>query len=202
VLALVFLALGTRRWWLVLPLAAVGAAAAFGLVALLWPTGFERIVSLAAMAGDLIATGRIAEVSGGERQMMYQAGIAAILDAPLFGYGWGQRLTAIAPYLPQGLDSFAQVHHHLHSDSLDFGVSAGALGLLAYILTLAAPVIGAWASPRDRQFRFRLLGCIGLSLAYLIFGLSYLTFGYEYHTTLYVCLTAILLGYCREPAGA
>jgi hypothetical protein len=31
-----------------------------------------------------------------------------------------------------------------------------------------------------------------------VFGLTYLTFGYEFHTTLYVCLAAILLGYCRD----
>jgi O-antigen ligase len=163
----------------------------------LWPEGLARLETVKAMVTDLIGSGQITEVSAGERQVMYQAGIAAFRDAPWFGYGWEQRLPAIQPYLPTGF-TFASIHHHLHSDSLDFGVSGGLVGLLAYVLALVAPIAGALRSARDSLFRFRLTGAVGLSLGYAIFGITYLTFGYEYHTTLYVCLSAILTAFCTD----
>jgi O-antigen ligase len=118
----------------------------------------------------------------------------------VFGHGWEHLVTAIAPYLPDGLASFQSIHHHLHSDGLDFAVVGGLLGLVSYGLILLAPLIGVLGSVRDHQYRFRFIASLGLGVGYAIFGMTYLTFGYEYHTTLYVCLAAILVGFCRDKA--
>ncbi|WP_345840343.1 O-antigen ligase family protein [Devosia psychrophila] len=163
-----------------------------------WPFGFARMMTLPQVVIDLFTEGHIEEASGNVRQLMYGASWQAFQHAPFFGYGWGQLMPSIAPYLPNGLDTFELVHHHLHSDTLDMGVSAGAAGLVAYGMVIAAPVVGCLTSPRDSQFRARLIGTICLSTAYLVFGATYLSFGYEYHTTLYVCLAAILIGFCRD----
>jgi O-antigen ligase len=90
---------------------------------------------------------------------------------------------------------------HLHADILDIGVSGGLVGLLAYGLILLAPLLGAIRSMRDSQYAARLTGAIVLSVGYFSCGLSYIMFGYEFHTTLYVCLTAIVLGFCRDQSG-
>jgi hypothetical protein len=75
------------------------------------------------------------------------------------------------------------------------------LGLVAYGLILLAPLLGAMRSSRDSQYAARLTGAIVLSLGYFACGLTYIMFGYEFHTTLYVCLSAIVLGFCRDTPG-
>ena len=89
-------------------------------------------------------------------------------------------------------------NHHLHADILDMGVAGGIMGLLAYGLILLAPLLGAFRSIRDSQFSARVTGAVVLSVGYAACGLTYLMFGYEFHTTLYVCLAAIVLGFCRD----
>jgi hypothetical protein len=55
-------------------------------------------------------------------------------------------------------------------------------------------ILSKWEYPLLQKDHF----CGGRPVGYAIFGISYLTFGYEYHTTLYVCLAAILVGFCRD----
>ena len=55
---------------------------------------------------------------------------------------------------------------------------------------------------RDGQYQARVTGAVVLSVGYAACGLTYLMFGYEFHTTLYVCLTAIVLGFCRDAPTA
>ena len=198
VLLIVFLAANTRHW--VASLAAVAVLATIALLLLTWlrPSALERLETIQTMIRDLITTGQIGEGSGGQRQLMYQAGIEAFSHQPWFGYGWDQRMPAIEPYLPEGSKFLAKVHHHLHSDTLDFAVSGGILGIISYFLILISPILGAISSPRDGQYRFRIFACAGLGIGYFVFGISYLTFGYEYHTTLYIVLTALIVGACRD----
>ena len=72
------------------------------------------------------------------------------------------------------------------------------MGLAAYGLILLAPLLGALRSVRDSQYSARITGAVILSVGYFACGLTYLMFGYEFHTTLYVCLVAIVLGFCRD----
>jgi hypothetical protein len=58
--------------------------------------------------------------------------------------------------------------------------------------------VGAWRSVRDSQYEARLLGAVLLSAAYLGCGVTNALFGFEFHTTLYMCLAALLLGCCRD----
>lgn len=202
VLFCVFLLLGTRRWWLSLLVAGCAAVSLVVAAALLWPEALQRLLTIQVILADLFGKGQITESSAGERQLMYEAGLDAFRASPFFGHGWNDMMLAIAPYLPNGLASFQSVHHHLHSDVLDFLVSGGLLGLVAYCLILTAPILGVLRSGRDSQYRFRRIAAIGLGVGYATFGVSYLTFGYEYHTTLYVCIAAILVGFCRDEVPA
>jgi O-antigen ligase len=196
----IFILLGTRRWWLSLFVAVGSTTLLFIATAWFWPEGLERISTVRTIVVDLLSKGQITEASGGERQLMYGAGTTAFWASPLFGYGWGNLMEAITPFLPIERADLGKIHHHLHSDGLDFAVAGGLLGILSYILVLAAPCLGALRSPRDFQYNFRRAASVGLGAGYAIFGVTYLTFGYEYHTTLYVCLSAIVVGFCRDKA--
>ncbi|MDP1730777.1 MAG: O-antigen ligase family protein [Devosia sp.] len=205
VLFVVAMFLVVRRWWLALPVIVATGFAAVAVVGVVYPGSLTRLASLTTIAGELASGGAVSEVSSGQRLAFYQSAFSAFLEKPLFGYGWDNKVAAIRPYLADGGAMLDEGHHHLHSDILDFGVSAGALGLLAYALIIAAPIAGALALPRDSQYRSRLAGTALLAVGYLVCGLTYLMLGYEFHTTLYVCLAAILLGYCRDaptPAAA
>jgi O-antigen ligase len=172
-------------------------------VGMLSPTALLRLDTMRSIAEQALYGEEIVETSTTQRLLFYESAYAAFVRAPWTGYGWERKLEAIKPYLPDHGSMLAEGHHHLHSDLADFGVSAGVLGLLAYLLIVAGPVAGALAAPRDALFRQRMLGASVLSAGYFCCGLTYLMFGYEFHTTLYVVLTAVVLGYCRErPAGA
>jgi O-antigen ligase len=131
------------------------------------------------------------------RLVLWRAGYAAFLEAPWFGHGWARLMAAIVPHLsPEHL-----VHArlpHLHNDIINFAVAGGIVGIAAYLLLLVTPIAAAWRSPRDSLFHMRLYGCAVLVISYFFAGLTDLMFGFEFHTAIYVCLSAILLGYCRE----
>ncbi len=202
VLLLIGLVFAFRRWWLALPVALAAGVAAILLVGTFSPTSLLRLESLRTIAEQAIYGEAITETSTSQRFAFYQSSWQAFLHAPWSGYGWQHKIEAIVPYLADGGEMLKEGHHHLHSDLADFGVSAGILGLIAYLLTIAAPVAGALASGRDSLYRQRLLGAVLLSAAYFCCGVTYLMFGYEFHTTLYVVLAAILLGFCRQTARA
>jgi O-antigen ligase len=202
VLLVIGLVFAFRRWWLALPVALAAAGVAILALGTLSPTSLLRLETLRTIAEQVIYGESVAETSTSQRFAFYQSSWHAFLDAPWFGYGWQHKLEAIVPYLADHGAMLAEGHHHLHSDLADFGVSAGILGLLAYLLAIAAPIAGALSTPRDSLYRQRLLGAVLLSVGYFCCGLTYLMFGYEFHTTLYVVLTAIVLGYCREAPAA
>lgn len=203
-LLLVLVFISPRRWWLVL-VAAVSVAILLWIgLEVFWPEGLRRLDTLVVIGRDLLAGKSIAEHSGATRQEFYSASLGAFMHAPWVGYGWTNKMVAIVPYLPGNGAALIAPHLHLHSDVLDFAVSGGLGGLIAYALILVAPIAAAFAGPHDSQFRARLLGVLLLAVGYFICGLTYLMFGYEFLTTLYICLATILIGYCRDrpPLGA
>jgi O-antigen ligase len=171
------------------------------------PGQIKRIERIATVFEELLTTGGVEERSAGARLAFWKAGTQAFLDSPIIGYGWSKHKKVAYSYLPDGGRVFEKRgsplkgNKHLHADILDIGVSGGLVGLLAYGLILLAPLLGAIRSVRDSQYAARLTGAIVLSVGYFSCGLSYIMFGYEFHTTLYVCLTAIVLGFCRDQSG-
>jgi len=86
-----------------------------------------------------------------------------------------------------------------HNDFSNASVAAGVVGIIAWLATLIAPVVGVLAMPTDRFAPLRLYCALLLSLSFFIFGLTDMTFGYDLPTTLHAFLTAIVLGAFREP---
>jgi len=133
------------------------------------------------------------------RLALYEAGLKAFLERPLFGHGWARLMSAAEPHLAPEFRRYATSLPQLHNDVLNFAVAAGLTGVILYAVLLATPLIAVLSGPRDRLFPVRFYGALVLSVAYLFDGLTDLMFGFEFHTAIYTMLTAILLGYCREP---
>src|SRR5690606_3858330 len=88
-----------------------------------------------------------------------------------------------------------------HNDLVNFAVAGGVVGIICWLLLLAAPLLGTLTRARDSLARARLYCCLVLTLGYAVFGLTDMTIGYDLPTTLYCFLTvAILALFRREPS--
>jgi O-antigen ligase len=108
------------------------------------------------------------------------------------------KVPVVEKYIEDPVGFGDPTYAHLHSDILNFGVSAGIVGLFAYLLVLLAPIVSAVSSPRDTQFRGRLFLALNLSAGFACCGAVNLLFGFEFMTTMYVVLAAIFIAYCRD----
>jgi O-antigen ligase len=205
VLALIIAFLiGRRARWIFFGCVGLAALFAFGLSYLI-PTSFARMTATVAALSNALQDGTAADSSVSIRLTFWHIGWIAFLHSPIVGYGWEHFLTAAYAYLPDHGRAFEAAvipgNIHLHSDILDMGVSAGVMGLLAYALVIAAPVVDVLTSPYDSQYDGRRMAAIILSVGYFCCGLTYLMFGYEFHTTLYTVVSAVLLSFCRDTPG-
>jgi len=130
----------------------------------------------------------IPDPSTTQRIVMWQAGWSALLRAPLIGHGWAHLSDAAKP---------VQLSMY-HNDFFNAAVSAGVVGIVAWLATLLAPIVGVLVMPPDRLSNLRLYCALLLSVSFFIFGLTDMTFGYDLPTTLHAFLTAIVLGAFRE----
>jgi O-antigen ligase len=174
----------------------IAAVLAVGLAVAL-AVDSERLMSIFAAAGGAVSGGEAADYSVGTRLAFYQAAWSAFLERPWFGHGWDHVLEAIAPHLPALYAGQAGLPH-LHNDLAQWMVAGGVTGLVAYGLIIAAPIAGVLASPRDSLYRARVMGVSLIAVTYVIHGLTNLMIGFEIHTSLFVILNAIIIGYCRD----
>jgi O-antigen ligase len=165
------------------------------------PSIAGRLGALPTILEDLIAGHMVpsnVDVSANMRYRILTGSIAAFEQSPWLGYGWYMKVPAVEKYITQSVGFEDPRVAHLHSDILDFGVSAGIVGLIAYLLAILSPMVGAVTSLRDTQYRARLFLATTLSVGFLCCGAVNLQFGFEYTTTVYVVLAAIFLGFCRD----
>ncbi len=165
------------------------------------PSAYGRVAALPGIITDVLSGTTIPrsfDESGNIRYTILQGAITAFQKSPLVGYGWYWKTTVVAKYMSWDVGFGDPTHAHLHSDILDFGVSAGAVGLLAYLLVLLAPIASLFSAPRDSQRLPRIFGVLVLSIVYLFCGAVNLMFGFELMTTMYVVVTAVFIGYCRD----
>jgi O-antigen ligase len=181
-----------------LVLAALGLALA-GAVVL-----SGRMGSIVSVIGEVLSTGSAgADSATSERLAMLGAAFEAFKASPWIGYGWANFGPAAAPFMdmaPHGGPTAPGFQ--FHNDLANLAVAAGSVGILCWVALLAAPIIGALATPRDSLFRVRLYCCLQLSVGYAIFGLTDFTFGYDLPTTLYAFLAAVVLAAFRDESAA
>ena len=74
---------------------------------------------------------------------MWSAGITAVFEAPMFGYGINERFTALKPYLNNSNINFT----HPHNDIIAGFISSGIFGGIAVLISLMSGVIAAMLAP-------------------------------------------------------
>ena len=158
----------------------------------------ERFARLPLIVSDMLSGSAVSDNTANIRLTLYRAAVQAFQQSPWVGHGWDELMTAILPFMDEQGRAYAAKLPQLHNDVLDFAVAGGIVGVVAYLLLLAAPLVAAWRSPRDSQRVARLYGASVLVASYFGAGLTDLMFGFEYHTALYVVLAVILIGYCRD----
>jgi len=173
----------------------LGALAVTAILALLLLQG--RAATMLTIFQQLASGSAVVDETTRIRLEFYEAGWQAFLQSPWIGHGWANLMEAATPHLRPEYLEFTR-YRQLHNDVLNFAVAGGVVGIICYLLILATPLLGALASPRDALRGFRLYGASVLVVTYFFAGLTDLMFGFEFHTMLFVMLTAILLGYCRE----
>lgn len=152
------------------------------------PLGPRAAGALLELAGGL-GTGDIAMLDEGRTRMLSGAW-QAFLDSPVWGHGWAGMMPAAEAYFPP--DGEFRGFDHLHADIANFAVMAGVLGLLAYGLLIAAPLLTLIGMPRQVR-REALIVAITTSVGYFVLGLTNALFGVLPQTMLYACLVGWLL---------
>lgn len=176
--------------------AGIGTLAVLGTIGLVL-LARTRAGSLFSIAETLFGGGAVTDESTRQRLVLWRAGWTSFLEAPWIGHGWANIMDSVRPLLPAADIGLADLPQ-LHNDVLNFAVGGGVVGILCYLAIVTAPIIGAWLGPRDSLRSFRLYGATVLTIVYIGGGLTDLMFGFEFHTFLFIMLTAILLGFCRE----
>lgn len=183
---LALLALPRRQAFVAI--AAVVAVIVAGGVALLTLGAGGRIASF----GDVVTgmlTGSSSDGSTSERLYMYHSAWNAFWASPWFGHGMVDFPAIALQYAPSG-PGFPP-SGHLHSDLADFAVIGGALGLVAYLLLLLAPVVGGlWVRGAWRPAAIYL--GIAASVGYLGMGLTNAMFGVLTQTVVYAVMLALI----------
>lgn len=197
---------GARRPWLDLGGLVAALAATFVALSLVSAaidsTAGGRLQGMVGMASEALNGGPV-DGPTSKRLEMSRAAVAAFRAAPIVGHGWANLAAAAQPSLG-GRRWFepGDPHFQFHSDIANMAVAAGAVGILAWLALLAAPLAGALAGPRDGLFRVRLYAGVMLGLVYLVYGITDMNFGYDLPTTLYAFVAAVLLGAFSAPPAA
>ena len=89
----------------------------------------------------------------------------------------------------------------MHNDALHYAMAGGVLGVAAWLLLLAAPLAGYLALPSEGKTQQRLHAILVLTGGYLVLGLADIMLASPAQLTLYVALTAIVLGTGRPEAA-
>ncbi len=179
-------------------LALMGIAALFIILA---PSlGLNRATEAFQTLASAVQGGTVDE-STEQRLTLYWGGLAAFLANPIVGYGWGDMVPAIMPYVPAEMLPIVRTFRQLHNGLVSYAVGAGSLGILSFILVSIAPLVGVWRNRAKSAAQPWLYAALVLVGSYQIFQLTYILLGYEFHTLQYAVVTAIILGY-MPPAGS
>jgi O-antigen ligase len=160
----------------------VGGAGATALIA----SGDSRIATVIDSALNIFHfTGTYDDIRVG----LYASAIETFKTSPVFGVGMGQMMASARAMFPRHAE--LAVLENLHADWANFLAMSGLMGLTAWLLLLAAPLLLLFndAARRDRPI---LLGVILLTVGQLALGVSNTTFGLLPQTMIYAASLAYL----------
>jgi len=162
--------------------------------------GLGRAFEAFTLSSNFLSGGKLDNPSL-ERVQMMMGGWRAFLAAPLFGYGWGDMVPAIYPYVDPSYLKTMQQFRHLHNGLISFAAGAGIVGLLSFIALSIVPIVAVLRSVRDSQFLSRMYLAITLCAGYAVFQLTFLLIGFDFPTVQYAYMTVVILAVVRDPVA-
>jgi O-antigen ligase len=156
-----------------------------------------RFGSIATIINEAATGGTVSDASTNQRLAIYQGGVGSFLASPIYGHGWWRRFEAAIPYMPEvGRAAMAHDNHaHLHNEILNFGSAAGIIGIIAYLILMAAPLVSAIRSPRTANWPIRITAAVGLVACYMAMGLVDTMFVFEIPKSMYVLCSAVIMAF-------
>lgn len=174
------------------------AAAVVGVAFLAWLWNSPYVLELPGL-GDIAAylrDGIVSDDSIAQRLDMYAGGLNAWANSPLFGQG--ADFIARTAELSADPATFPR-YDHLHSDFIDFVAIGGSLGLIAYVLFIAAMPVGAIVARGANAHAVQMLA-YPAAVGYVVLGVTNANIGVIAQTILLATLCA-LITYLGEPAA-
>lgn len=173
-------------------LISVGLAA--GVTVYLMGSGNARVASIVQTGLDIF---RFTGGSDDIRAALYASALEILRTSPLVGVGLGQIMVTAETMFPNlvvgtGLEN-------LHADWANFAAMGGTLGLFAWLLLLAAPLL-LLTERKALQKRSIALGAILLTTGQFALGASNATFGILPQTVIYAMALGYLLMWARRPS--
>lgn len=156
----------------------------------------NRILETIGQVQQVLETGYSDEVNIQIRLDLYRSGWDSFVSSPLVGVGWVQSLEAgnaavqADPHLPD----WVKQHHYplLHNDIIGFAASMGLLGLVAFVLLVAAPWLGVGVPDELRRFRLYLL--FSIVCIFHIFALNDVSLTVGAGVMAYIVISALIVG--------
>jgi O-antigen ligase len=147
--------------------------------------------------------GPIVDASTAYRMEHFSGGLKAFWDAPWIGHGWNNQLASALPYMNEFAQAGFQSENwaYLHNEALSLAVSAGALGIAAYTLIYAAPIIALVGISHDPQFIGRVYAILIITFGLFTGGMSDVLFKYELPKSFLFLLIPAFLFCCRDDGG-
>lgn len=140
----------------------------------------------------------------GERFLIWRAGWALILEAPISGYGIG-RIPELMKERTASLGGRGLTYSHFHNAIITQGVRTGIIGILALIAMFFAPLWLAWRHKKDEIGRRGFAVLAVTTAVYAFSGATGIMFGHDIMDALWI--SAVLFGSFlvfgnRPPHGA
>jgi O-antigen ligase len=157
----------------------------------------SRVGTIATIVTEAATQRSVGDTSTNLRFAIYEGAIRSFLESPIYGHGWWRRFAAAIPYMPElGVEAMAHDNHaHLHNDILNFGSGAGIIGIVAYLILMAAPLVSAIRSPRTANWPIRVTAAVGLIACYMAMGLVDTMFVFEIPKSMYVLSAAVIMAF-------
>ena len=186
---LFFYAPGRWRTIALHPVALVALGGAGLLLYTMWDVIDRRFLHTLWEVGQLLSDRHTTSI--GERFRLWNVAWQAFKDAPVWGYGFQNRMDVVNAFLAQdGLRIYE--FSHPHNGFLAAALDGGVVVLASLLVVLAMPVAVAWRAPRDEAHRRRLFLALIVSVAYALTGLANIIFKHDILDSFYI-FTAIVV---------
>lgn len=181
-------------------LAGALAAAIIAACVLLFVAG-DRVVTVFAIATDIVQTGHTSDLSAAYRLEFYRSGWLAFWDSPIWGHGWNRMFSAAAPYMADFVSSYqgAAPAMHLHNDVVTFAVAGGVTAVAGYVAVLVAPFLAVFSGPPGVVRPSTYIATI-LVVGFVAMGLTEAMFIFE-GAKVYYCVTAAAVAALARQEG-